>query len=500
MTRWKHAQSWLALTLILLVGAGLRLDALGHDLRLHPDEALFSTFAREAALNGAWLLPGDLDKPPLAIYAGALSMTLTAARLTPEDVLDFSIRQGEFAARLPNTFAGIILIAVVYALGRALYRERRIGLLAAGLIALSPLALAFSATAFTDGLMLTLMTLALLMIAGRSPRWSWAGLWLGLAFASKPQALFYLPLVIGLGLALHRTQRPIHALAHFVLPPLLVIAALLVWDAARGQSTSMWALAAANNNPARLIRADEWLPRLGAWLGYAQAFFSPRGLALLPLIPLITAVRIRRQPACRAALIDVALLTFVLAYGLLHWLVAFNLYDRYLLPLLPTMCLLGASALLGLWDGLPRLRALWLAAGLMVMGSMLLGAFEAGAGRGAVGADRGRHAGIDQLADYLNAQPLGAIIYDHWLNWELGFYMGQWSDKRRVYYPSTAALTADALAQPDPADRFFPFPRDQAAEPWLEALEAAGFAVERVYDQAGFVVYRLTPPMREIGG
>ncbi|MGQ9889291.1 MAG: hypothetical protein ACUVSX_12485, partial [Aggregatilineales bacterium] len=51
------ARLWAAAAVVLL-GAALRLSALARPVTLHPDEALFSTFARAAAVNGDWLLPG----------------------------------------------------------------------------------------------------------------------------------------------------------------------------------------------------------------------------------------------------------------------------------------------------------------------------------------------------------------------------------------------------------------------------------------------------------
>jgi 4-amino-4-deoxy-L-arabinose transferase-like glycosyltransferase len=108
------------LTVILVVGAALRFHALGQDRRFHPDEAWFSTFARHAALNGDWLLHGPLDKTPLSIYASALSMTLFVTHTDELNLLDFNVYQGEFAARLPNVFASILQIAIVYALARRL--------------------------------------------------------------------------------------------------------------------------------------------------------------------------------------------------------------------------------------------------------------------------------------------------------------------------------------------------------------------------------------------
>jgi hypothetical protein len=72
--------------------------------------------------------------------------------------------------------------------------------------------------------------------------------------------------------------------------------------------------------------------------------------------------------------------------------------------------------------------------------------------------------------------------------------MGQWTDKRRVYYPTPDALVADALKLADPAPRYFVAPVGQPTSPWLDALRAAGFATSQFYEQQGFIVYKLIPP------
>jgi len=108
--------------------------------------------------------------------------------------------------------------------------------------------------------------------------------------------------------------------------------------------------------------------------------------------------------------------------------------------------------------------------------------------------DGSDYSGIIALADTLNAQTLGAVVYDHWLGWELGYYMGQWTDKRRVYYPTPDALVADALMLADPAPRYFVAPTGQPITPWLDALRKAGFAISPFYERQNFVVYKLIPP------
>ncbi|MBI5666642.1 MAG: hypothetical protein HZC41_01430 [Chloroflexi bacterium] len=495
---------------MLFIAAWLRFHALAQEARFQPDEALFATFARNAAVQGDWLLHGALDKTPLTIYASAVSMTLVGVTSLPNGVLTLESRAGEFAARVPNVFASILLVAAMGALAKRLY-PKDVGTrsIVSLLVALSPFALAFSATAFTDGLMLLFIVLSLWLAAARRPLW--AGVWLALGFAGKQQALLYAPLVllvgwgvgvskresIGEGLRPSPTPALFRSAALFSLPLIVVFLLLLIaWDAARGQSVSLWALAAANNDPGRLIRADEVLPRLAQWVSYGQWFAGYGWLtAVLTIFAALTFLRrLVRQPRRRETLFDALLLAYLLAYFLLHWVVAFNTYDRYLLPLLPVTLLLLARGLDWILPvgtrSIVSLQMLLLIIGLLGV----LPALDAAKGRIPIGGDRGQHDGIDALAAYLNQKPLGTIIYDHWLGWELGYYLGVWSDKRRVYHSTPAALAADARLQPDPAPRYFPVPAGQPVQPWLDALRAAGFGVSLVYDDGRFHVYELTRP------
>ncbi|NDJ62495.1 MAG: phospholipid carrier-dependent glycosyltransferase [Chloroflexi bacterium] len=480
--------------LIVLVGAIFRITALTVDVRFLPDEALFTTFARDAAVYGEWLLPGPLDKPPLAIYANALALTLFVVQVNADGVLDFPVRLGEFAARVPNVFAGIILIAVVYALARQLYRDRVVAAWAALLVACAPPLIRFSASAFTDSLMLLFMTTSLL--AAVRGRLLWSGVWLMLGIAAKPQAIYALPLLLALKAALIG-RFTLRETGRFALPLLIGAGALLIWDLLRAPATSWWALALANNNPARLIRANEVGPRLLAWVIHGRFVFGTATIAFLvaPLLTISTGIirQARSRAPRRATLIDMLLLTFALAYLLLHWLVAFNTYERYLLPLLPPLALIGARGSVALWRGLGRYITgpeLTLLAGAFAF-ALITSGFDGGR---LPDPARAEQAGIDEVAAYLNDQPVGTIIYDRWLGWQLGYYLGPWTDKRRVYHPTPGALVRDAAQQPDPAPRFFPAPADQPVGPWLTALRAAGFTVELDLTLDQFVVYRLLPP------
>ena len=116
----------------------------------HADEALFSMWARYIAVWRDPLLfdvPTPVDKPPLLFYIQALFYPL----------------QGpvEWAARLPNFFASIFLIPLVGRIANQLTNGNRLSaLIAAAFVAFSPLAIQFSATAFTDPLLTFFLTVA----------------------------------------------------------------------------------------------------------------------------------------------------------------------------------------------------------------------------------------------------------------------------------------------------------------------------------------------------
>lgn len=468
--------------IIIFIGAWLRIHAQVQDVRLESDEAWFSTFARAAALNGDWWLPGPLDKPPLAIYLNALAQAL--------------VGDSEFGARLASTLAGILLIPVMIAVMQAWYQDTprqktAIALLAGILTALSPFAIVFSATAYTDSLMLLAMTVALWM-AGRN-HWGWAGFWLVISIASKPQGIFYLPLVLALGWAAGElsARRLLRLSVGFGIAGAL----LLIWDFAR-PGTSVFALAAVHNDPTRLIRANEIVPRLHSWLEQSGFLLGPGWLTLTLVIISVFAVilRVIRQPRQRNTFIDMMLLNFVVAFALIHGLLAFNTFDRYLLPLLPPLILLAARAIVAFR---PSRRLVGLVS-LMVSLALLPTAFNASDYRTPLSSARQQYTGIDGVAAFLNAQPVATVIYDHWMGWELGYYLGQWHDKRVVYYPDPQTLVRDALRLCEIGPRYFPVPTNQSPRRWLEALQQAHFQVEIAFDNGQYVIYRLTPPWQHV--
>ncbi|MDX1991115.1 MAG: glycosyltransferase family 39 protein [bacterium] len=500
------------ITLVLLCAAGLRFRALSLDARFHPDEALFSTFARNAAVHGDWMLHGPLDKSPLSIYAAALSMHFVGAFITEDGVIDVPVRQGEFAARLPNVLAGVLTIAVAYALAkRVTPRDPTVWLIAALLMAVSPMAVGISASAFTDTFMLLFGVGSAL--AAASGHTGWSGMLLALSIASKQQGIFFLPLTMGISWRSLRSGRSKKVFG-FASAFGGGLALLLLWDWMRGE-TSIFALASVNNNPGRLLTSpEEWWPRLRQWAQHAWTMFGGAGATVALIMIAIYACfvkdfepqsthRTRRGvqskilalfASWRSNTLQAILGVFALAYFALHWIGALNLYDRYLLPLVPLIALLVASGMVRL---MYRKQAFALPVIALILTVVVLGVGAAG---------RVNHAneddaqGILELAAYLNAKPLGTILYDHWLGWQMGYYLGAWTDKRRVYYPDPETQAQDALCNPDPAPRYLIAPDGANVLPWLTAFRDNDFDVQGVYGLRGFRAYKIIPPWAFQGG
>jgi hypothetical protein len=479
-------------TALLLLAAVLRFVALGEEVRFHPDEALFATFARGAAVQGAWMLPGALDKPPLAIYAQAAALMLWGVQPLPDGVLTLEVRQGEFAIRVLGTFLSLMTVAALGSLTRRLYPHcsDRLSTLALLIASLSPLLIVFSPTGFTDGLLLLCGVLALRCAAAGG--WMWAGVWLGLALWSKQQAVFMLPLAMALGWSATPSadwRTRFWQIMRCGLPVILGIISLALWDAARAMETSLWNLAFANNQPGRLTTWDALLPRLVTWLQDGQFMFGEGWIALLSVGVIGTGLYIHGRQRAAGWRLDALLMLFVIGYTGLH-ILFINLYDRYWLLLIPALVLLLARGIYALANRWTYRR--WVP--LIVIVLLLPGALAASALRLPIGGDQRQHQGIEQVAHYLDTRTLGAIIYDRWLGWELGYYLGTWSDKRRVYFPTVAALVQGALEQRDPAARYWVAPDWEDSRKWLAGLAQIGFRMELVYAREPFRVWRLRPP------
>jgi hypothetical protein len=512
--------------LVILIGMALRMGMLGLDMRFHPDEALFAAQARLISHQGDLLLRNtDLDKPPLTFYTTALSFR--------------TFGPTEFAARLPNVLFSGLSLAVLYALAWALYRDRAVAAVGTLLWALSPYDLAFAATVFTD-VQATFWVLVASLCAVRD-RWAAAGIAAGLMFASKPNAMLFVPLILALGIAHNvqpgwRVRDVARRVWRLVWPMLLGIALVMAWDAARAPR-NFWDLNVARNDPGRLIRSDEVWPRLERWIHWLGFITGSRVLCLILLAggALRLAWGVLRDHS-RAAVADWQIAGFGLAFLGWYWLIAFNTYDRYLHTLVPFLLLGAGRVAVGAWRGAvfwlcshrttptdnplshkeggesgdvspfapgrgktqkyrgglyaPTTTVL-LALLIPIIAAMTPAIVTTLRGEAAIGGDQGTHTGIDALADYLNTELRGKVVYDHWLGWELSYYLGESPPVILAYMPLPEALADDMAAQSSP--RYFVAPSPNAAAPWIAALRQANVEIGGAYHDCehGFVVYWL---------
>ena len=336
--------STLSLAMIAVVAAICRVVPWLANYPLHRDEALYGYWARLIASGGDPLLLGPwIDKPPLAIYLLAGSLRA------------FGV--SELALRLPGMVASLAALFLVYRIAHRLYGSRP-ALIAAGLWALSPFAILFAPTAFTDPwLTLWLAAGAWAALAGRP---FWAGAAAGLAVASKQQGGLVAALVIGLLLA-PNDRRPgakprcetagEHAaprswfVARRWLAAILGFALVfgpLTWlDSLRWHNRpSFWDRSLTTYGGLGLAqpwqwpqRAADWAAQLGFLFGAPVLTAAVSGLAGWAAI---REARVRRQigPGPLLAL-------YICAYLALHLFGTFQPWDRYLLPLLPLICILA---------------------------------------------------------------------------------------------------------------------------------------------------------------
>jgi len=493
-------QHLVLLTGLLLLAAAARILPLT-DNRFHPDEALYARWGLLIATGRDPLLANvPVDKPPLWPYllAGGFSL----------------FGHSELAARLPAFAASLLSVALTYALACSLGGARDTAILAAALMAFSPYTILFAVTAFTDPL-LVLWVLAALTCAARD-RPGRAGLCLGLALATKQTALLFLPLGIGLAFLCKRKQRTMERLARFMLGLAPGVVALVTWDMLRHAPLSFWQQSIASYGGLRLATWEELPTRLAGWAERGAYLLGPPwltaglvGLALVavfaratpsPIFPQYRASarfeRGERGERARAA-VDRLLAAFVLAFLALHAFLTFNIWDRYLLGLVPVLAWLVARGVMRLVGArLMTMRNLAMA-GLTAL--LLIPAWQAARSQYPIGGDHGAYDGIDQIANRLRHMPWGTVLYDQALNWELGYYLFD-GPIYLAWFRSPEHLAEDLRAFRDtPTPRLLIVPAWQPSQPLNDAVAAAGYrqapflTTFRRDGQPSFFVYRLIP-------
>ena len=513
---------------ILLLALALRLAPWG-DNRFLEDEALYAAWGLQIATGADPMLDNEpADKPPVHPYTLALSFLLFGS---PTDA---DLDRNESAARLPSLFASVASVALVYALGRQLYGDVQVGLVAALLLALSPFDILFASTAFTDPLMVALALGALL--AAAKGKLGIAGLLAGLSAATKQQGLLFLPLVVAIGVVSSgRLGKPVLAWLRFVAAFAAVAGAAFWWDAARTQRPGFWTQGLVSYGSLGLASPELWAERARDWLRLAADFWvSPWFNALLLTALLVWAVLSLRGakgvnigqkeilrfaaarppeaggtggPACqndnpKSHTVDLILLVFVIGFLVFHWLLTFQVWDRYLLGLVPIVALLAARAVVGPGRAIrsrPWRMAYTAGVGLVVLASLAGPVSRAADSKLPLGGDHGAYDGIDQLAEYVRANvPPGAVLYHHWMGYHYRFYL-YGAPLRLHWYPNPADLVQDAVDyRREP--RYIAFPSFRDSAPTRAALENAGIQLLPVYGTTrrdgtvSFQLYRLEGP------
>lgn len=466
--------------------------------RFHPDEALYASFGRLIASGRDGLLAQTLvDKPPLAFYLLAGSFSLLGGN--------------EFAARLPNFFADVVSVAVVFALTRRLY-NRATAHLAAWFYALSPFAISFAVTTFMDPL-LTMFGLWSLLCAIRG-RLGWSAVALALAFATKQTALIFLPLVLAFSLLRFQPLSPRLATQHLLRAAIpfclaLTLTALLIfgWDALRLQSgapVSFWEQGYADNAPNRLARSGEVYLRALGWLdllGYITAS-TPLNILFVLGLPLLLFSSLKKTTI--ASTINFLLSTYLLFYLAAYWLLPFSVWDRYLVPVVPMLLILFARLIEQVIGyGLLRIPRLTFRvsrftfhASLLVL--LLPSALLASNSRYPIGGDKGAYLGLEDAARYLNQLPYETVLYDFWLSWQWNFYLFD-SKVYVAWMPTPAALEADLRSFGRASPRYLVVPSWEADAEVRAAAAQAGFTFAPVHTayrpdgSSAFIIYQLVP-------
>jgi hypothetical protein len=199
-----------------------------------------------------------------------------------------------------------------------------------------------------------------------------------------------------------------------------------------------------------------------------------------------------------AAWADVLAFGFIALFLLAHSLMAFDVWDRYLLGLVPWLVLLLARVVT-----LPR-RFLEHQPVLNILSSLFvlcMLAFTAGpvrdaaASRFPIGGDHGAYQGIEQVVNYLETVPADTTLYHRWLGWHWRFYLwGSPCDFRNWTSPDD--LATQAATRPG-ARRLIVFPSWRSSTEARLALADAGLTmreVQRSFRDDGsvsFVVYSI---------
>jgi hypothetical protein len=320
---------------------------------------------------------------------------------------------------------------------------------------------------------------------------------LALAVATKQQGIFFLPLLVGLlwlntqnarrlPQAIDQPARPIGGLipnanlrrllnqpfCTFLLTLGVGLLLPLVWDANRLYRPGFWlqsSLSYGGITPA----ISHVGSRLAGFIDLLRLVTDAPALNLAfgAGLPLLLAVDYRfDDQTAQPRRADGILAGFCLIFILLHALLSFQIWDRYLLGLVPFLALLLARVLHLPAICLKSRTVLWTVAGgllvISLMGGSVRRAVEAGY---PLGGDHGAFAGTAEIGLYLN-QHVGAnvTLYHRWLGAHWRYYLFNYPYDLH-FWQSTADLAQQAAANAA-GEQYIAFPAWQSTTPAQLAL------------------------------
>ncbi|MCE7982333.1 MAG: hypothetical protein DYG89_14150 [Caldilinea sp. CFX5] len=469
---------WLGFTLMLRL-----LDRFA----LREDEAIYSYWALHLWRIDPYFLTVWPDKPPLFLWLLAGALHLWGA--------------SQASGRLLNIMVTLLTALIVGATARRLW-GRQSGWVATTLYLLNPFALSFAPTVYTDPFLV--LTGQLAFFYAISGRGLGAGLWLAATIMTKQQGFFYIPL-IALALWLQpggqgKTTAAGARWLRFLLGLLLVIAPIIYWDSTRwAVAPSPWDLSVRNYGGLELALPSQWWLRAYEWaklLWYLTASW-PVWLLLAALLivtlwrrrsSVLGAIDLRDPPSPSSGKVEAddridttnlpgrlpcqpsdALLGWLAlwcgGFLVLHIITTVQLWDRYLLPLAPPLCLLAT------WAFMEACRCGWVAnrinigrkprtpwrliAGGVGLLSLLPPALTAAHGGLPIGGDHGAYSGLTAVIARIQQETSdNAILYHQRLGWHYQFYLFD-EVAAGVYdlrwYPTAAYLAANAAQSPNRA-------------------------------------------------
>jgi 4-amino-4-deoxy-L-arabinose transferase-like glycosyltransferase len=445
---WQRAAAWS----IIAWGATLRVASLTQG-PFHPDECLYATWALAIARHGDPLLRSvALDKPPLYPYLLAAWAQVAG--------------YGPTSLRLLGIVCSLITLALLARLARAHFGGPP-GLACLSLAALAPVAVALDGTVLTDPMAVTWATSA--VVAAASGALLPAGALLGLAAATKPQLLAYLPLVV---LAAGRSDR--RQLLRLLGGLAVVGLCLAGWEALRSSPSGFIVLALEHYGGFRQADShlvSQWASLLG-WVwgnGPVAAAWLVGCMAALGIWwrmgrPVGSGDRLALGAAASLVLYTSA----SLALGMPAW-------DRYALPAVPLLALLTAWALTRIGQALPttvRSASIGLA-GLSLVLALARPAQEAAQHRLPLG-DTSRWQGIETVTEYIRGQVPGraTLLYQEY-GWHLRYYLDGFPQDMRWFSDDTSLLSEVGRGTPS----YVLLPANDGGRAQMALLRRAGYAL-----------------------